>query len=78
MSAYDDLHLDTTRARLRADMRVTLNPVNSLYGEMLERVLDGLVDDAMHQVEKVVAELRQAQGAAKAVATYARTLTEDT
>ena len=58
MIAPSDEHLATIRQRLATDIEVTLDSHGvPMWGGWQETV-DALVEDAMHPLEKLVAELR--------------------
>ena len=54
-------HAETIRARLRSDMRSTLNNNSAVVGsygtDEFNNLLDDLVSDAMHQVEQLLTHI---------------------
>jgi len=59
VARYSDEHIQTIRERMRNDMRVTIDSrIEMRYDDwVLEGMLDALVEDGMHPLEKIIADI---------------------
>lgn len=55
VARYSEEYIKTIRERMRNDMRISVGSVAE--GEQLESILDALVEDGMHPLEKIVADI---------------------